>query len=385
RVRTRRDLVAVVQHEHEPAVGLDGFFFSQRQEWDANGCAIWSIAEHVRLSGDEAFAAEMAPAVERGARWIGRKRRSKRRRKDAALDGLMPASISAEHLGPFDYFYWDDFWSLRGLRDAAELCRRVGNDSEAASFEEEAASLHAAIMRSLDLVAERLGTRAMPAGPRRRIDPGVIGSLVACFPLGLLAADHPAVAATAEVVRDRFCIGPAFFQGISHTGLGTYLTMQLAAVELEAGDRRAMERLAWLVAAARDTFTWPEAIHPQLGTGCMGDGHHGWAAADFLSFVRTMLVRETADGGLAICSMVPDDWSGQNFAVHDAPTHHGRLSFAVRWHGDRPALLWELEGRPEGGPVRLTAPGLDPSWSTTEPRGETLLAPTYTASSPSIT
>src|SRR5581483_8275237 len=327
---------------------VDGFFFSQRQEWDANGCAIWSIAEHVRLTGDDTFAAEMATAVERGARWIGRKRRSKRRRKDAALDGLMPASISAEHLGPFDYFYWDDFWSLRGLRDAAELCRRVGNDSEAASFEDEAASLDAAIMRSLDLVAERLGTRAMPAGPRRRIDPGVIGSLVACFPLGLLAADHPAVAATAEVVRDRFCIGPAFFQGISHTGLGTYLTMQLAAVELEAGDRRAMERLAWLVAAARDTFTWPEAIHPQLGTVCMGDGHHGWAAADFLSFVRTMLVRETADGGLAICSMVPDDWSGQNFAVHDAPTHHGRLSFAVRWHGDRPALLWELEGRPEG-------------------------------------
>ncbi|MBV8692398.1 MAG: hypothetical protein JOY57_12110 [Actinobacteria bacterium] len=362
---------------------VDGFFFSQRQEWDANGCAIWSIAEHVRLSGNDTLAAELATAVERGGRWIGRKRRSKRRRKDAALDGLMPASISAEHLGPFDYFYWDDFWSLRGLRDAAELARRVGNDADAASFDEEAASFEAAIMRSLDLVAERLGTRAVPAGPRRRIDPAVIGSLVACSPLGLLAPDHPAMAATAEVVRERFCIGPAFFQGISHTGLGTYLTMQLAAVELEAGDRRAMERLAWLVAAARDTFTWPEAIHPQLGTGCMGDGHHGWAAADFLSFVRSMLVRETRDGGLALCTMLPDDWTGQNFAVHDAPTHYGRVSYAVRWHGDRPALLWELEGRPGGGPVRLTAPGLDPAWSTTEPRGETLLGQEFT-SSPSI-
>jgi hypothetical protein len=67
---------------------------------------------------------------------------------------------------------------------------------------------------------------------------------------------------------------------------------------------------------------------------------------------------------------------GQNLEVHDAPTHHGLLSFAVRWHGDRPALLWDL--RPHAGrapsAVRLTAPGLDPSWSTTEAKGEALLA-----------
>src|SRR5581483_10147664 len=101
-----------------------------------------------------------------------------------------------------------------------------------------------------------------------------------------------------------------------------------------------------------------EAIHPRLDGGCMGDGHHGWAAADFLSFVRTMLVRETGDGGLALCSMLPDAWAGQNFEVHDAPTYAGRLSFAVRWHGDRPAILWEVEARDE--PIRITAPGLDP-------------------------
>jgi hypothetical protein len=296
----------------------------------------------------------------------------------------MPASISAEHLGPFDYFYWDDFWSWRGLLDAAQLARVVGHEKDAAAFEEEGRDLETAILQSLDLVAERLGTRAVPAGPRRRIDPGVIGSLIACSPLQLLPADHPAMAATADVIRDRFCIGAAFFQGISHTGLGTYLTLQLAAVELEAGDRRALDRLAWLVDAATPTFTWPEAIHPRLGTGCMGDGHHGWAAADFLSFVRSMLVRETEGRGLALCTMLPDDWMGQNLEVHDAPTHHGLLSFAVRWHGERPALLWDLRTRPGQGPVRLTAPGLDPTWSTTEPKGETLLSAVY-SSSPSIT
>ena len=55
--------------------------------------------------------------------------------------------------------------------------------------------------------------------------------------------------------------------------------------------------------------------------------------------------------------------------MHDAPTRGGRVSYAVRWHGARPALLWECER-----PIRLRAPGLDPGWSTTEARGETLLA-----------
>jgi len=91
--------------------------------------------------------------------------------------------------------------------------------------------------------------------------------------------------------------------------------------------------------------------------------------------------------GLALASAVPDAWRGQGWEVHDAPTAHGRLSYAVRWHGERPALLWELEPHPGAGsgngvaapgPVRLTAPGLDPAWSSTEPKGEALLAPVVT-------
>src|SRR3954470_12974731 len=159
-----------------------------------------------------------------------------------------------------------------------------------------------------------------------------------------MASDDERIVATADVIRDRFLVGDAFFQGISHTGLGTYLTLQLAFVELEAGDRRALPRLDWLLGAATPTWTWPEAVHPRLPGGCMGDGHHGWAAADFLSFVRNMLVREVGDTSapaLALCSMLPDEWWGRGLEVHDAPTHFGRLSYAVRWHGERPALLWE--------------------------------------------
>jgi hypothetical protein len=352
----------------------DGFFFSQSREWDANGAAIHAMAEHWRLHRDAASLAEVAPSIARGAEWIERKRHTKRR-SEPGLKGLMPAGVSAEHLGPFDFFYWDDLWSLRGLLDAAELLDAADEPGAADQSRRLADGLRADLEASFAVVAERLGTDAIPAGPQRRIDPGAIGSLAACWPLRLYPHDDARIAATADVVRERYLLGPAFYQGISHTGLGTYLTLQLAAIELEAGDRRALDRLAWMLDVATPTWTWPEAIHPRLPGGCMGDGHHGWAAAELLNFVRNLLVRETPDGGLALCSMVPDAWLGGGIEVHDAPTHHGLLSFAVRWHGDRPALLWELVPHPGVGTVRITAPGLDPEWSSDELRGDALLSP----------
>ena len=57
-------------------------------------------------------------------------------------------------------------------------------------------------------------------------------------------------------------------------------------------------------------------------------------------------------------------------ALHRAPTPAGDISFALRWHGDRPALLWDV---PNGVEVRSTA--LDPEWRGSGGRGEALLAP----------
>ncbi len=73
---------------------------------------------------------------------------------------------------------------------------------------------------------------------------------------------------------------------------------------------------------------------------------------------------------------MPPTWYGQSLDVHDLPTSAGSLSFALRWHGARPALLWELTTRADEAPidVTITAPGLDQAWSTDAHQGEALLA-----------
>jgi len=97
------------------------------------------------------------------------------------------------------------------------------------------------------------------------------------------------------------------------------------------------------------------------------------AAALLLDATRALLVRESASG-LDLLVTFPDQWYGGAVELHDAPTSHGRLSYVLRWHGTRPALLWELERPTSAVAVRIAAPGLDQGWSTTEAHGEALLA-----------
>ena len=94
----------------------------------------------------------------------------------------------------------------------------------------------------------------------------------------------------------------------------------------------------------------------------------GIAAAELLADVRTLVAREPSDGVVELLPSWPTAWSGNDLDVRDVPTRRGLVSCSVRWHGDRPALLWDV---PAG--VEVRAPGLDPAWSSREPAGETLL------------
>jgi hypothetical protein len=108
------------------------------------------------------------------------------------------------------------------------------------------------------------------------------------------------------------------------------------------------------------TATWSEVL------GCVGAAG---ADAQLLAALRAVLIRDR-DSAVALLDDWPDAWIGRPVDVRDAPTRRGPVSCSVRWHGERPALLWE---GPPG--TTFTAPGLDPSWSSTDARGETLLAP----------
>jgi hypothetical protein len=146
---------------------------------------------------------------------------------------------------------------------------------------------------------------------------------------------------------------------------GSVDPLVVAALEdwgFDAEARAGWSRLGWRarrVAARRpgQPGRWSELVAEPDG------------GARLLLTTRSMLAHERADGVLTVLNDLPPAWRGQPITVHDAPTRPGLLSYAVRWHGTRPALLWDA---PPG--TILRAPGLDPAWTTDEARGDALLA-----------
>lgn len=333
----------------------DGFYRSQEGEWDSNGQAIWTLVEHDRLFDDEKLLKENWQAIERGARWIVAKRREGVRPPGAA--GLLPAGISAEHLGPHDYYFWDDFWGVAGLRAAAFAGRRLGHGVEAKGFDDEADHFLGEIEIALEFARKRNGRRAMPAAPHRRFDAGMIGNVASVYPLEIFEPGDERVVDSLKVLEERFFLDDAFLQAMVHSGYNPYLTLQCAQLYLAQRDRENAWRLFHRIQhLATSTGTWPEAIHPLTLGGCMGDGCHGWSAAEFVLFVRNALLVEDRDK-LVITPIFPDAWR-RGVAATNMPTHFGRCSLSVEGDGDgKLSLYLELEERrrPEAIVWRLPA------------------------------
>lgn len=133
------------------------------------------------------------------------------------------------------------------------------------------------------------------------------------------------------------------------------------AVVAASADDRALTDMRSLLGRVSSVEV-PPAISP-------GEVRHG-------AWFEHGLVHPAPDGDLHLfpAGLAPA-WFGVSLEVHDLAVAFGRrLSFALRWHGERPALLWELT--PAAGaatPTVLTGGGLDPGWSSTETSGEALL------------
>ena len=125
-----------------------------------------------------------------------------------------------------------------------------------------------------------------------------------------------------------------------------------------AGDARARRDLA----ALRQRLGQPQQLPPDEPAG------HLLA----LAWIEQRIVALRDGQAQLLSGGLPASWRGINFEVFDLPTGGtGTVSFAIRWHGERPAILWE-QSPAAGGPVELTSPVLAPQWSSAEVSGEAL-------------
>ena len=139
-----------------------------------------------------------------------------------------------------------------------------------------------------------------------------------------------------------------------HSGINAYLTLDLAQTLLRAGDARFMGLIRRVAELASPTGQWPEAIHPQTLGGCMGDGQHGWAAAEWVMMIRNCFVREELDCVIIGSGILPE-WCEAGTPVSYGPTvtawgmvtvllEGSLLTLDARWKADPPLLEIRVPG-----------------------------------------
>jgi hypothetical protein len=335
-----------------------GYFQSQEGEWDSNGQVLWLLQQYCLYSGKK-LPQHWKGRVKKAAAWIIGKR--SKRAQGTSHQGLMPAGFSAEHLGPNDYYYWDNFWSAQGLESASYLMDIFEESAESKHYMEVSEALKEAIKDSLISVRDRLGKKIMPASPYRRMDSGAIGSLVCGYPLRLSPPDDQTLLATADYLADNCLVDNGFFHDMSHSGINPYLTLHIAQVFLRAGDLRFCALMEAIAGLASSTYQWPEAIHPRTKGGCMGDGQHVWAASEWMMMMRNCFVREEGQG-LILCSGVDPEWVDEKTPLHfgPAPTPFGEITLSIQRQGEGLSLEFDGLWRKSPPPIEVRLRGFQP-------------------------
>jgi hypothetical protein len=165
-----------------------------------------------------------------------------------------------------------------------------------------------------------------------------------------------------EYLLESCTVKDMFFQDMIHSGLNAYLTLHMAQVLLRAGDERFFGLVEAVAESASATGQWPEAVHPRTGGGCMGDGQHIWAVAEWIVMIRNMFVREEYDS-LVLCGGIPNEWRtpGTEMSFGPTPTPWGPITVQVHCleEGEAVRVSWKGQWRENAPEIHVAVPGTE--------------------------
>jgi hypothetical protein len=117
-----------------------------------------------------------------------------------------------------------------------------------------------------------------------------------------------------------------------------------------------------MASLATPTGQWPEAVHPRTRGGCMGDGQHIWAAAEWVLILRNSFVREEEEK-LILCSGIPISWitEGKGAALGPALTSFGPVKILIKTKDGKIRIQWSGDWRNGKEPaIEIRLPGFAP-------------------------
>lgn len=131
----------------------DGFFCGDSIPWlSENGFVLWALCEHYKLTGDMDWLRAAAPRLIDSANWIVNERERTKVLENGKRPrswGLLPKGRPSD-LGDWDYWYFNDTLSYKGLRDAGEVLAEAGHAEAARKINAAAADYKSCILSSIE-------------------------------------------------------------------------------------------------------------------------------------------------------------------------------------------------------------------------------------------
>ncbi|MBP6798142.1 MAG: coagulation factor 5/8 type domain-containing protein, partial [Luteimonas sp.] len=344
-------------------------------ENDSHGELIFNIAEYWRYTGDRAFLERMWPHVEGAYGYMEQLRLSERTDANRALNpafyGMMPASISHEGYSAKPmHSYWDNFWALRGYKDAVEVAQALGREDDARRMAASRDQFHADLMDSLRAAAKLHGIDYLPgAAELGDFDP--TSTTIALAPGGEQARlPQDLLHATFEQYWTRFV---ARRDGrLEWKDYTPYEWRNVAAFVRLGWRERAKEVVDFFFAdrAPPAWNQWGEVVsRTPRKPFFLGDLPHAWVGSDFVRSALDMFAyAREGDASIVLAAGIPADWlDGEGIGIEGLRTPQGTLGYRLRRDGA--SLLLEVD---DAGP-RLPEGGLVLPWPLAEEPGETTI------------
>jgi hypothetical protein len=238
--------------------------------------------------------------------------------------------------------YWDNFFALRGFKDAATLAQVVGDAENAARLAARRDDFEKDLRASIGKAMQSHQIDFIP-GSVELGDFDPTSTTVALLPGGEFEDFQPALNRTFERYYDYF-VGRR--QGEIKTEAYTPYELRSVGALVRLGQRqRAVEVLDYLMQGQRPSawnewaeIVWMDRDLPRF----IGDMPHTWVSAGFIRSLRTMLSYERdEDRSLVLAAGVPAAWlaEGGTVGVKRLPTHFGVLHFDLRADGDSRYLM----------------------------------------------
>lgn len=309
-------------------------------EHDSHGQFLYTIAEYFRFTADREFLQRMWPSMVAATRYV-RTLRERRMGPEFqtpgknACYGLLPESVSHEgYLAQPVHAYWDDFWTLRGLKDTVEMARVVGDRDTETALASLRDSFSQTLYASLRATMAARNVAYIPGSVEwADIDPSATATAITTVD----EPEHLPQAGLDRTFAEYFARFDDCRSGRAECVQYTPYELRLIGALVRLGRREQALRLLRFFCSDRRPpawNSWTEIVWEDPQTPAhFGDMPHSWIGAEFMLALRTLFVFERErDESLVLAAGLDLEWLSGGFEVRagNIPTYYGILGYTLR-------------------------------------------------------